>query len=328
MYIEVLPFILSEINVHSSAQVNPNAKLAEEIIEGQCRDLGIWIPQLKDYTTMSAYLYPHAGLQRLITIGLYMNFLFFVDDTYDRHFKDRDAINDQIAMRKVFDSCTNILLKGIAPDDTHLLYDVCFELRRQFLENGSEAWLRRLVHSTLAHLKSTTYTIDDIINNNGDVVNDYIALRVLDAGMNPTIDCLEFARNIFVPDAIINHEYLRQLRSYVGKIGALSNDLFSFTKEIIGTQSRFNLVCVLMDYDQLSFQQAVRRSVEIINDCIDEFHQYAKMSPKWETKEIDRSVRQYIEGLNDQIVASWHWQISTNRYRSPDSPFPELRTPL
>lgn len=328
MTIKLLPPILSQINVRTPAQVNPHAQIAENIIEHQCKELGIWLPQLEHYTTMSAYLFPTASLQRLVTLGIYYNFLFFVDDYYDRHNKEEVDIAREIQMRKVFDNCTQILLKGTKPKDKHLLYAVCFELRQQFLSHTSDLWLRRLVISNVRHLKASTYTLEDIINSSDNIIADYIKLRILDSGMHPTIDGLEFARGIVLPDVVINSEYIQNLRLAVAKVGALSNDLFSYTKEVIGTQSRFNLVCVLEDYGGYTFEEAVVQGVEIVNDAIDDFYTQVSHVPSWDNKQIDHDVALYIEGLKDQVIASWHWQLSTNRYRSPNSPFPELRVLL
>jgi len=327
MTIKVLPPILSKIDVRSKARVNPQARIAENIIEHECRQLGIWLPQLQDYTTMSGYLFPTASLQRLVTLGMYNNFLFFVDDQFDRHAKEGVDIEQEIAMRKVFDNCTRILLSGILPDDNNILYEVCQQLRTRFLNHTTEAWLQRLVQSNLAHLKASTYTIDDILNSNEDIVEGYINLRILDSGMHPTMDSLEFARGIILPNNVIKSRYIQQLRRAVAKIGALSNDIFSYTKEIIGTNSRFNLVCVLEDYgDCRTFQEAVVDAVKIVNDAIDDFYTLTNETPPWNDKQIEADVGEYIEGLRDQVIACWHWQISTNRYRSPNSPFPELRT--
>jgi len=328
MYIKTLRPVLSQINVRSSAQVNPHASIAENIIEHKCRELGIWLPQLKDYTTMSAYLFPTASVQRLVTLGTYNNFLFFIDDQFDRHAKEEINHEEEIYMRKVFDNCANILLNGHIPSGSHILYDTCIDLRKQFLSHTSELWLQRLVTSNLAHLKASTHTIEDIINSNADVVQGYINLRLLDAGMHPTIDGLEFARDIMLSDEIINSEYLRDMREIVSKIGALSNDLFSYTKEIVHTESRFNLVCVLEDYGGYSFEHAVMKSIEIVNESIDQFYAKTQQIPKWDDKQINKDVAIYVEGLRDIVIACWHWQISTNRYRSEYSPFPELRNPL
>jgi hypothetical protein len=172
------------------------------------------------------------------------------------------------------------------------------------------------------------YTLDDIIDSNIDIVEGYINLRILDAGMHPMIDTVEFAQGIILPDLVIESEYLRGMREYVARLGSLLNDIFSYTKEIIETNSRFNLICVLEDYYGYSFEDAVQRTVDIVNDEVEAFNAKARNIPSWGDKNIDKDVALYVKGLKDQINACWHWQMSTNRYRSDKSPFPELRTQI
>ena len=328
MQVKTLPMLLHQINVRSKARVNPYANLADEIIEHTCRKLGIWLPHLQHYTTMSYYLFPTTSLQRLVTLGIYFNVMFYIDDQYDRHHRDEVNVEQEIKLRKLFDNCTNIWLNGYVPSDSHVLYDACAELRKQFLALTSEGWMRRFVTSNLSHLKASTYRLEDIAHNHTDIVKAYIDLRLLDAGMYPMIDTLEFARNIMLPDDVLNSEYLYKLRTSVAIIGALMNDLFSYTKEIMGTNSRFNLICVLEDYADYPFEDAVQKSIDIINDEIDTFYDLAYNIPSWDDKRIDKDVKIYIDGLIDEVVACWHWQVSTNRYRSENSPFPELRVEI
>ena len=319
---------LSDIHTIAPIQVNPNAEIAERIIEQLCRDTGIWLPQLEDYTTMSSYLYPKTSTERLIAMGLANNFLFFIDDVYDRHKKQNPNVEQEVYMRKVFDNCINIMLDGTEPEDDHVVYDASFELYRRFSPLTTRAWLKRLLFSLLKHLKSSTYTLDDIIEQEQDTVEQYIKLRVLDSGMDPTIDFIEFAWDIHLPDKVLNHPFLQEARARVSRIGALANDLFSYSKEVQAHGSRFNLVPMLMDARGLSFDEAVHQSVSLINECINNFMKSEQQIPVWSDEKINHMVRLYMEGLRDEIVATWHWQMSTNRYRSPDSPFPELRTLL
>lgn len=328
MSIKTLPPVLSQIKILTPPKVNPNSTIAEEILENQCRDLGIWLPQLKDYTTMSGHLFPTTSMQRLLTLGLYFNFLFYIDDQYDRHNKDEINIKQEIYMRKIFDNCANILLNGEMPNSSHILFDTCAELRVQFLSLTSDFWLQRFVKSNMSHLKASTYTIEDIIDNSTDIVEDYINLRILDAGMYPMIDTVEFAQDIILPDEVIESESLRELRVYVARLGSLLNDIFSYTKEIIETNSRFSLICVLEDYCGYTFEDAVRKTVDIVNDDVLAFNTKADSIPSFGDKAVDKDVKKYIDGLRDQINACWHWQMATNRYRSEKSPFPELKSQI
>lgn len=80
-----------------------------------------------------------------------------------------------------------------------------------------------------------------------------------------------------------------------------------------------------MDSEGLSFAEAVDTMVCMVNRYIDEFVRGSANPPLWPDPREQAMVKAYIEGLHDLISAAWHWELSTNRYRSPDSPFPELR---
>lgn len=318
---------LSDVQIVDAARVNPHAAEAERIIEDLCRQLGIWLPHIQEYNTMSAYLFPRTTTERLVAIGLFNNLLYFIDDVYDRN-KHNPEADDEIHMRHVFENCFKIIFYGLTPDDDHRLYPVCFELHRQFKKLGSDTWLRRFTFNLLQHLKATTYSLGDIMKDNSDGVAEYIRLRELDSGMHPTINFIEFAYDICLPDEVLNHPFIRRIGLHCARYAGLLNDIFSYEKEVLALGSEFNLLSVMMTYYELSFEEAVHESVMLLNQCVEDFLHDEQRIPRWEDERVNQMVQLYVQGLHDQMIASWHWQISTNRYRSPNSPFAELRTVL
>lgn len=316
---------LSDLLVIAPTQINPDAEEAERIIEAYCRELGIWLPHFQEYTTMSSYLFPRTSVERLVAIDIFTNLLYFIDDVFDRN---KPSKVSEIEIRKVFENCIRAMQYGVVPQDKHMLYPTCLELHRQFAALNSQAWIDRMAESLLQHFKATTYSIDDILKLSGDAVTQYIAIRELDSGMRPTMNLIELAYGIYLPEEVLNHEVMRRLTLRTARVGGLMNDIFSYEKEVLALNSRFNLITVLMESQQLSFDEAVHVAVGMLNEFVLGFLEMEKELPTWEDAKIDRMVRQYVEGLKDQIIATWHWQMSTNRYRSPNSPFPELRTLL
>lgn len=316
---------LSDLLVIAPVQINPQAEEAERIIEDYCRKLGIWLPHFQEYTTMSSYLFPRASVERLVAIDIFTNLLYFIDDVFDRN---KPSQVGEIEMRKVFENCVAAMQYGIVPEDDHMLYATCLELHRQFAALNSQAWIDRLTDSLLQHFKATTYSIDDILKLGGDAVTQYIAIRELDSGMRPTMSLIELAYGIYLPDEVLNHTVIRRLTLRTARVGGLMNDIFSYEKEVLALGSRFNLIAVLMESQHLSFDEAVHVAVGMLNEFIAGFLEMENELPTWDDPKTNRLVQQFVEGLKDQIIATWHWQMSTNRYRSPNSPFPELRTLL
>ena len=212
------------------------------------------------------------------------------------------------------------------PAGSHRLYAVWYELHRRFLQYTTSAFLKRLAVATTDHLQETVVNSEDLGNNS--LVEAYIASRVKDSGMQPTVLLIEFAYDLDQIITILDHQVLAELTTITVVAASLMNDLFSYEKEVLRHQSRFNLVALIMEEDRCDFVHAVDRSIAMINDYLNRFYDLAENIPVFGDDELNRQCRCYIRGLRDQLNAAWYWQWSTNRYRSPYSPFPELRTLL
>jgi hypothetical protein len=318
---------LSDYRIISPVQIHPQAAEVEQIVTKLCKDLGIYLKQYRDYTTMSMYIYPNTTLERLVAIQLLMNILWYLDDHYDRDtVYETDA--DKRRRQEVYVRCVEILRTGQLPREKHLLYPVFYELYERIGVLSSAAWLNRLADSMIEHMKASIGNREALLLGDDIDVAQYMYVRELDSGMRPTIYMLEFAHNIYLPDEVLQHPYLKTMNLRCARIGSLTNDIFSYHKEVIKLGSYYNLLRVFMESEHLSFDEAVHESVMLINGIIDDFLQDAEDIPVWKDKSIEKMVIIYVNGLRDIVNASWHWQISTNRYRSPESPFPELRTML
>jgi hypothetical protein len=308
-------------------KVNPHSEEAQAIAKTLCKDAGIHLSTFDGYNTMSAFLYPNASLERLVGLIVIMNFLYYIDEVYERHERQETDRNEDIYLREVFDHCVQIILYGKMPDRKHELYDASLMIHKTVLPLTNERWFKGFIIVILQHLKSTTYNLEDILDeNNDDPIEAYIALRELDCGMRPTMHMIEFANNFYLSDEVKAHPYIRSVEEPTANIAGLMNDIISYEKEVLQFNSRFNLVALLEDYKELSFEAAVHEAVKIVNQNTNDFLEREKQIPDFGDEKTNEIVRQYVQGLRDQINATWHWQMATDRYRSPNSPYPELRT--
>jgi hypothetical protein len=318
---------LSDLKVIGPERINPHADEAERLAELYCREHRIWLPHLAEYTTMSRYLHPDATLERLTTIVVIYNFLYYIDDI---HTSDRNSAEDEddTEMQQIYRNFVPILMYGRMPKEHNPLYASCKLIRELILESASEAWLWRIVSSLIKHLNASTLSVQAIMVDGVASIDKYIELREFDSGMQSTVEMIELEMGIFIPDEILAHPVLEQLRVCVMRLGSLMNDLFSYHKEVIMNGQRFNLVSVLMENRNLSFEAAAHESIKIVNGFTQTFLEYEQKVPEFSDPEINRMVKLYVQGCRNEILAIYHWQMSTNRYRSPDSPFPELRVLL
>lgn len=313
---------LSDIDVLGESKVNPYMDEVNKRTEEICLQLGIRANNYKGYTTMTPYLYPYGDIDCLVTTCVFLNFLFFIDDFInDDLMKEHDLEN-----RAIFKECMYILQGKPPPKSPHMLHNVTYEIYLLFRDTAHPEWMKRFIQSVASYLKYTTLPIDSIKTNGYWNVDRYIAHREQVSGMYPTVDLIEYTSRICLPQSVVDHPFIQSMRRLTAQYCCLLNDIFSYHKEVIECGSQFNLIHVLQESWNLSFEEALHESVRRLNYIAADFRQLAHYATRWQNDTSRHLIEIYVSGLNDQFIAAWHWQMSTNRYRSPDSPVPELQT--
>lgn len=310
------PLSLSDIHVLGKAATNPHALHVERSSEEICRDWGIMLPGFSGFVTMSSYLFPRASRDRFEAIVLMHNFLFFIDDSFDRHdernrSREREFLERNEELAAVFGGDGDLARKSG-------LNGVMWRLRELMLSLSNDEWLTRFAQTIRRHLVGSVYCDVQALD-----VQSYVGLRVVDSGMAVAIDFIEFANGRYLTKEMLNDVDIKKMVECCALFGALTNDLFSYHKEVELHGSSFNLISMLMKERGVDFAEAVSEAVEMLNGLSSTFLVLAeRYSPDGVA---DPAVIGFVQGLTEAFAASWHWQISTPRYRSPDSPFPELR---
>ncbi|MGB1287692.1 MAG: terpene synthase family protein [Aggregatilineales bacterium] len=323
---------LSDLIAISEKRQHPLAAQAEQQIEALCRKYGVLQHHLNQYTTMSGFMYPASPVDRLVASGLLFNTLIYIDDMHERAERTEgdDAAQEkiQIALRTKFETAINVLLTGQKPEESYFLYDVALYLHRAFAPHADGKWLPRIAKSLVDHLRVVTYDNSNVITAGKLDVGKYIDVRLLDAGMDPTMDMVEFTSNIYLPDELLQDKHIADMRNLCARIGALMNDIFSYEKEVLWGETRWNLLVGYMESYEMDFAHALHYSIEHVNDATQAFKTLKMNMPVYGNTEVQSAVEEYVTGLENIISATWHWQIRTNRYRSITSPYPELRSLL
>jgi hypothetical protein len=315
---------LSDIKSIGNARTNPLADEAERISEEYCRIIGIKTTGYKGINTMCRYLHPDANLKRLVALNMFYNLLWYMDDTLVSA-QERSMDEDDLSLRNLYSNCYPILLSGTMPEESHVIYTCCKQLRDLFVELCPDWWMNKLVRMVETHLHSTTLCINAIMVDGKPDVKKFLELREIDSAMPLTIEMIFMEMGVFLTDDILANPVIRELTAITSLYGFLHNELFSYHKEVILAGSKFNLIPVLMEARNLSFEEAVHEAVIFINGKVEAFLECEKKVPDFGDSEINRQVRLYVQGLRNEFLGSWYWQWTTNRYRSVDSPFPELR---
>jgi len=313
---------LKDFIVIGERRVNPHIAAAEAQLSALCKQYNIILPTYAGYTSMAPYIYPRASIDRMVTIGLIMNMFFYIDDAInDDQFAEAD-----LDARNLFTNCARIVITGQRPMEQHRLYDVSQEIHRRLSDQASPAYINRFAKSALEYLKNTTVAINELQRPDGIIdIDRFIHWRERISGMGPTITLLELANSFELPQHVLDTPFMRHIFKIVSRIGGLGNDIWSYHKECVVEGGRLNFVHVLIENANLSVAEAVHEAIRYVNRHITEFLEMEKNPPRWEDDSTNLLVDAYLEGLREVILATYHWQMETNRYRSPHHPIPELR---
>jgi len=192
----------------------------------------------------------------------------------------------------------------------------------------TDRWWRRFVLSVTEYLfsgslTSMRYWRDGVIPD----VDAYMRIRRLDSGMYATLDMVEVAAGIYLPDEVLFHPVVRELRRVTNEHVSFANDLFSYHKEVVRRGYPFNLLHVLMVREGLDVDEAVDRVVGLLNDHSSRFADLVLDLPSW-GDELDETMRAYVEGMRCWMVGNYVFSRVSGRYTDPDWVVPELRAPL
>ncbi|MCA0350828.1 MAG: hypothetical protein LCH85_02425 [Chloroflexi bacterium] len=318
---------LPDLQVVQPIQINPFQAQSMECTAAICAVYAVDLPGMDQYTSMSSYLFPTTSFARLLAIDLLNATLFYIDDMYDRNQRQVPLYGDH-PTPAVYAACAKIFIDGQMPDPIHRLYPIWQELHRHFHDLSSREYRQRLVESLMQHFQAIRVPNMAFKQPKPTALESYLSTRLHDSGMYPTMLLIEFALDIAISPVVYAHPQIKRATDLAGLAAAIMNDLFSYEKEVVLLDSRFNLIRILIDTQQLSFEQAVDQTIRLINQWISEFQAIVDQAQWFADAQHNHQARAYLAGLQQQIAAAWHWQLSTNRYRSPNSPFAMLRKML
>lgn len=309
-----MPYRLSDLVVIGERRVHPEALRAEAESAEIASEWGV--ARSGDYGTMTAYLFPDAPFDRLVTITLLNDLLFYLDDAHERH--AGRALEDA-----TFATYLAAFVHGVTPADPDRVHRAAVAVRQRLLDGMAPSSFARFSASLERHLRAALGARESTGRGGGRIdLERYLDDRVKDSGMEIVLDLAEYGGDFSLSDDA--RSATAPLRADAAAIGALLNDLFSYPKEVLAHGSRYNLVAVLeQDFPR---DEAVARAITIVNGYSEGFLAKERSLPVFADDRARGSAARYVMALRQQTSAAWYWQLSTPRYRSDEALFPELRS--
>lgn len=255
-------------------------------------------------------LFPNANAEQSLTMGKWILAAFAFDDLYG----SLSAEELKIKCRKVI-----CLLEGNDFQyDENEIFKALFEAGKEFHPHVTSSWMKRLIDDHefwfdgMIQETEYSYTGKAIY----PTLEEYKVIREKVSGGRLMCDFLEISSGFIMPDEVFRHPVILRIRQLITFMLSWFNDIHSVPWELERGEAT-NLVLVIKNEQNCSFEEAYEKAVKIHNDDLEEFIQISKNLPDFGVYNDD--VKRYLHNAELFLKGQELWYFGgTERYTSAE----------
>ncbi|WP_157907060.1 MULTISPECIES: terpene synthase family protein [Sorangium] len=272
------------------------------------------LDKVRSYSALAAHCYPDAHFERLRAICDYYSWLFFFDDVCEN--TSLNGAEPKVVSSLLFDVYG--VLRGPTAAVGHAPFaQALADIWRRIGDGCPGFWRRRLIRHVENYIDGCVWEAQ---NRQLDRVPSravFEGMRMHTSTMYEFWDFIEYAGDLFLPDEVVEHPLVAEVRRAGNAIASFANDIYSLRKET-SNRDVHNLVVVLMHEERIELEAAYARAAGIHDAQVEHFLDLVKHLPTFSAT-IDRNLARYVEGIRIWIRANHDWSIVTPRYNEPDA---------
>lgn len=311
-----------------SYQPHPETARLIGIIQAFGEQYGIWLPNAKYYVTCTMFLYPGAAFERIVSMAKNNAVDYYLNDTMGRDlfkYLPRDKqTNYTEVIRRMGSVDESLKLNGPAHD----IERANLEMLREIRDTSPLHWFLEFLKLYNLHIEVTHKDCSAAALGYLPTVDEYISMRNHTSGMPHIISLAEYSSNHFLDWHWLAEmridAHMRRLHRACALFGCLTNDLFSFEKEVIDNNADANLVmAVACNYPELPLVAVIQQAAGIVRAIFGDYLELRSMILEKlvylpACSEV-ANIEAHLKTLEQIIQASWMWQVYTKRYKRPGS---------
>lgn len=297
------------------------------------KQYGIWTKSSAYNISCASFLYPSAEPARLGTIMKNMLIDFTLNDIMGRDTFTQNTLQEHLS-RTIIENMSGIDESlNIDPEAKTIEYANA-ETLQKFKDTSPANWFTRFLKLYGRHISITHQNLNTEYLGYIPSVPEYIDMRNNVSGMNHVILWFEYNNNQFLNwelcDTLKISQNLQNLQWLAASFGSLSNDLFSWEKEVIDNGADSNIVMIIaLNNPDLPLIDCLLKAVDIVRNLLIKFSA-SLYSLRSKIKELSitpvekTTLETHLTGLEDCVKASWSWQAYTRRYKRAKSVWSEI----
>ncbi|EFA83919.1 hypothetical protein PPL_02989 [Heterostelium album PN500] len=278
------------------------------------------------FCKMTMHSYPGYNRKQLISCTL----LIMLYTCFD---EKMDAEKDPVEREKFAKRCKSILLTGKLPEDPFYMDHLWLRLLNDLKENckGRPGALNRTIRGHIYYIESISPFLN-LKEYNGCLHMDlYFFIRIADMGIEGPSQMLEvfLDQQSVLGDRFFCDARYNDMIKAATKLYAIINDICSYEKEFCEGNFNINPLFCIQKQENKSFEEAFNKMVEYFNESVESFQQLEAMiredMKQMLTEKEYEKVDEFFYHLHSSLIQYRKWMFYESHYRSPTSPFKELR---
>jgi hypothetical protein len=295
---------------------------------------GIWLPNARHYVTSALFLFPDADFQRATALVKNLATDYYLNDTMGREIYKYLGKDQQKEARELIARITSLDEELQTVPHALGVEMANVEMLSEIRDISPLPWFMEFLKLYLYHIEVTHRDNSAAALGYMPTVEEYISMRKHTSGMPHIISLAEYSDNKFLDwnwlAEVQLDTHLRRIHRAVALFGCLTNDLFSFEKEVIDRNADPNLVmAVAMNNPEMSFTEIIHFAAGIVKNVLTDFLSLTeRILGKIRSLPASEETATLIThmGTMEKIVqASWIWQVYTKRYKREQSIWTETR---
>lgn len=290
----------------------------------------IWLDNSRHHISTVPFLFPLGQHNRMLSLTKNLTIDYQLNDWMGRDVFRWLSVEEQLTAREIITRIAAVDERLDIPPDATPVEVANIEILKEIKQSSPPEWFSRFLHLFNYHIAITHQDGNAADSDHTISVDEYIALRTHLGGMFHVVMWGEYSEGMFLNwDWLAEKkmdESIKKLHAMVAEFGVLSNDLFSFEKEVIDLGSNSNLVMALaFNHPDLSLSELFEQAAAIVRDRLMEFVATMKQlrgsckELAAATPEICERVDHHLDVLDRCMQACWLWQKFTHRYKREHS---------
>lgn len=318
--------------------MHPESGMLKERIREFGEANGCWLPGAKHHISCALYLYPGADTYRMfcmmknLTLGFYLNDVMGRDTFMHLPADRQDSARAMILRMSRLDAALHV------EADAEPLEVVNAGILREFRDHSPQWWFEQFLEVYRYHIGITHTDGNVVAQGRIPGITEYMDYRCHLGGVHHILMWIEFSDGAFLDWEQLRRyglaQPLKRLHWVVAAFAGLSNDLFSFEKEVIDNGSDSNLVMIVaLNENGYTLEDAIGRAAGIVRGLLLELLSlldfFAVESGKlMEThRQLGMELRAHREGIVRCVQAVWLWHCYSGRYKRAESLWVETTLP-